>query len=95
VRECGRAERARTVLEELHDYPVVPPGGGWWLLLDTRPLSLTPAELSQRLFRHGKIAATPMQGWGPSGEHYLRFVFANEPVGRLRGLGDRVRRSVG
>ncbi len=30
-----------------------------------------------------------MTGWGPSGEAYLRLVFANEPVERLRDLGTR------
>ncbi|HYZ00766.1 MAG TPA: pyridoxal phosphate-dependent aminotransferase [Candidatus Binatia bacterium] len=88
------AERCGTILEELHDYPVVPPGGGWSLLLDTRPLGLTPAALSDRLLQRGRVAATPMDGWGPSGEHYLRFVFSNEPVERLRGLRDRLRRAL-
>lgn len=83
--------RCETTLAELADQPVIRPHGGWSLLLDTRPLGLTPAELSRRLLTRAKIAATPMDGWGPSGGHYLRFVFANEPVGRLAGLGDRFR----
>jgi aspartate/methionine/tyrosine aminotransferase len=87
--------RCQTVLDELGGYPVVPPGGGWSLLLDTRPLGLTPAELSRRLFERGKVAATPMDGWGPSGAHYLRFVFANEPTERLASLGERFRRALG
>ncbi|GLY83020.1 pyridoxal phosphate-dependent aminotransferase [Actinoallomurus iriomotensis] len=83
--------RCETTLAELAGQPVVRPHGGWSLLLDTRPLGLTPAALSRRLLTHAKIAATPMDGWGPSGGHYLRFVFANEPVGRLTGLGNRFR----
>jgi hypothetical protein len=39
--------------------------------------------------------ATPMDGWGPSGDHYLRLVFANEPAERLADLGDRCRRALG
>ncbi|GII94154.1 pyridoxal phosphate-dependent aminotransferase [Sinosporangium siamense] len=81
--------RCETVLHQLAAYPVVRPHGGWSLLVDTRPLELTAAELSRRLFDHAKIAATPMDGWGPSGSHYLRIVFANEPVERLTDLGDR------
>lgn len=88
------AERSRTIQDQLRGYPLVPPHGGWSLLLDTRPLGLTPAALSDRLLRHGRVAATPMDGWGPSGEHYLRFVFSNEPVDRLRDLGERVRRAL-
>ncbi|MFW6090712.1 MAG: pyridoxal phosphate-dependent aminotransferase [Actinomycetota bacterium] len=88
-------ERCETILAELADYPVVRPHGGWSLLIDTRPLGLTPAEASSRLFERGKVAATPMTGWGPSGDAYLRLVFANEPVERLGGLGDRFRRAFG
>ncbi|MBE3013895.1 pyridoxal phosphate-dependent aminotransferase [Microbispora sp. NEAU-D428] len=89
------ARRRDAVLRELAGYPVVPPHGGWSALVDTRPLGLTPAELSRLLFDRGKVAATPMDGWGPSGAHYLRLVFANEPVERLAGLGERFRRAIG
>jgi aspartate/methionine/tyrosine aminotransferase len=88
-------ERCAVVLRELAAYPVVPPHGGWSLLVDTVPLNLMPAELSRLLFDRGRVAATPMTGWGPSGEHYLRIVFANEPTGRLAVLGERFRRAIG
>jgi aspartate/methionine/tyrosine aminotransferase len=87
--------RCDTVLHQLAGYPVVTPHGGWSLLVDTRPLSLTPGALSRLLFDRAKVATTPMDGWGPSGEHYLRIVFANEPVERLTGLGDRFRQAIG
>jgi hypothetical protein len=33
-----------------------------------------------------------MTGWGEThGAQYIRFVFANEPVERLQGLGSKVR----
>ncbi|MFB4313937.1 pyridoxal phosphate-dependent aminotransferase [Actinomadura sp. 21ATH] len=86
--------RCETVMRQLAAYPVIRPHGGWSLLVDTGPLGLGAAELSRRLFERAKIAATPMDGWGPSGEHYLRIVFANEPVERLAGLGDRFRLAV-
>ncbi|NUW38523.1 pyridoxal phosphate-dependent aminotransferase [Nonomuraea rhodomycinica] len=86
--------RCETVLDQLAAYPVIRPHGGWSLLLDTRPLDLAASELSQRLFDRAKVAATPMDGWGPSGRHYLRMVFANEPVERLAGLGDRFRLAI-
>ena len=87
--------RCQVVLDELSGYPAVPPDGGWSLLIDTGPLGLSPGEASRRLFERGKVAATPMDGWGPSGAAYLRVVFANEPAGRLAGLGDRFRRALG
>ena len=83
------------VLAQLADYPVIRPHGGWSLLVDTDPLGLTPDTLSRLLFERGKIAATGMSGWGPSGDHYLRLVFANEPVDRLAGVGDRFRAALG
>ena len=82
-------ERCDVILEQLADYPVVRPQGGWSLLIDTTQLGLSPAEASQRLFDRGRVAATAMDGWGPSGERYLRLVFANEPADRLHDLGDR------
>ena len=87
--------RSQTVLDQLADYPAVRPDGGWSLLVDTRPLGLTPAELSARLLERGRVAATPMDGWGPSGASYLRLVFANEPAERLATLGDRFRQVLG
>jgi aspartate/methionine/tyrosine aminotransferase len=88
-------QRCAVILDQLAGYPVVRPDGGWSLLIDTGPLGLTPGEASRLLFERGKVAATPMDGWGPSGAGYLRLVFANEPAERLTGLGDRFRRALG
>lgn len=84
-------ERCETILAQLSDLPAVRPHGGWSLLIDTRPLGLSPADLSRRLFERAKVAATPMDGWGPSGARYLRLVFANEPAERLGDLRERFR----
>ncbi|MEX0759288.1 MAG: aminotransferase class I/II-fold pyridoxal phosphate-dependent enzyme, partial [Tistlia sp.] len=83
--------RRDCLLEEFSELPAIPPAGGWSLLLDCAPLGLSGAEASRRLFETAKVAATPMAGWGPGSERYLRFVFANEPVTRLAGIGRRVR----
>jgi aspartate/methionine/tyrosine aminotransferase len=88
-------QRCEVILDQLAGYPAVRPDGGWSLLIDTGPLGLTPGEASRLLFDRGKVAATPMDGWGPSGARYLRLVFANEPAGRLADLGDRFRRGLG
>ncbi|WP_025619685.1 pyridoxal phosphate-dependent aminotransferase [Salinispora cortesiana] len=87
--------RCDTVLQQLSGYPIVRPHGGWSLLVDTQPLGLTPAELAGLLFDRAKVAATAMDGWGPSGARYLRIVFANEPVDRLSSLADRFRQAIG
>ena len=88
-------ERAETILDQLSGYPVVRPHGGWSLLLDTSALGLTPAAAADLLFERGRVAATPMTGWGLTGEDYLRLVFANEPVDRLHDLRDRFTAALG
>lgn len=94
VAEWGR--RRDVVLEELAGLGAVPPHGGWSLLLDVTPFGLTGAEASRRLLERGKVAATPMVNWGGAASgRYVRFVFANEPAERLRGLGRRVREALG
>ncbi len=83
--------RRDVLLAELAGLPVVKPAGGWSMLLDGTPLGLTGAQMSQRLFAKAGIAATPMDGWGQrNGRQFLRFVFANEPVARLRGIGQGI-----
>lgn len=84
--------RRDIVLAELEGLPVIPPHGGWSLLLDVRALGHAADEASERLFRLGRIAATSMTSWGSDRTaDYVRFVFANETCERLAGLGSRVR----
>lgn len=89
-------QRRRDVLaEELAGLPVRCPAGGWSMLLDCGELGWTGEEASVLLLERAAIAATPMTGWGVvNGRQFLRFVFSNEPVERLRGVGERVRRGL-
>ncbi len=87
--------RRDLLLEELADFGVIPPHGGWSFLVDVSSLGLDGPAASKRLLEKGKIAATPMINWG--GEHcanYVRVVFSNESIQRLRGIGERFRRSL-
>lgn len=84
-------ERRNILLNELKDFPVIPPHGGWSLLLDASALGMSAPELSDRLFKKAKVATTPMVGWGENAAKYVRLVFSNEPKERLLGLGDKVR----
>jgi len=71
---------------------VVIPEGGWSLLVDAEAAGTEAHELSKRLLEHGRIAATPMTAWGSEvAPRYVRLVYANEPLERLRGIGERVR----
>jgi len=84
--------RRDVMLAELAGLPVIPPQGGWSLLLDAGALGMTGEEASDRLLQRARIAATPMRGWGTEDSaRYLRFVFANESCERLAGMGERVR----
>jgi N-succinyldiaminopimelate aminotransferase len=83
--------RRDAVAEELRGLPFGLPAGGWSLLLRVSDFDLDGAAMSERLLDQG-VCATGMAGWGAAhGAQYIRFVFANEPVARLRGLGARVR----
>ena len=85
-------QRRDVLLEELHDFTVIPPHGGWSFLVDVSSLGMDGSEASRRLLENGKIAATPMVNWGGSAStNYVRIVFSNEPVDRLRGIGQRFR----
>ncbi|MGH2385390.1 MAG: aminotransferase class I/II-fold pyridoxal phosphate-dependent enzyme [Candidatus Limnocylindria bacterium] len=87
--------RREETMRQLDGLPVVRPAGAWSLLLDTAALGIEPAGASERLLEH-RVAATPMVGWGGAvAARHVRFVFSNEPVERLRLLGDRVRAAVG
>jgi N-succinyldiaminopimelate aminotransferase len=87
--------RRDVLLDELQEFTVIPPHGGWSLFLDVSRLGLDSATASKRLLESGKIAATPMVNWGSANsDKYVRFVFANEPVHRLRGIGKRVKRAL-
>lgn len=82
--------RRNLLIDELRGLPVINPAGGWSLLIDAQELGTTAAALAERLFEKAKIAATPMSGWGgPGAARYLRLVFANEPIERLRGIAQR------
>jgi aspartate/methionine/tyrosine aminotransferase len=87
--------RRDMVMEQLGGWPVVPAGGGWSLLLDVAALGLDCVEASRLLLERGRVAATPMRGWGgPVAERYVRFVYSNEPVHRLATLRERVERAL-
>jgi aspartate/methionine/tyrosine aminotransferase len=67
------------------------PAGGWSLLLRVSDYGIDGVEMSKRLIGH-EVAATAMAGWGGRDAcGFIRFVFSNEPVERLRTLGLKVR----
>jgi len=83
--------RRDMVVEELAGLPYGRPRGGWSMLLRVSDFGLTGAKMSEHLLAQG-VCATAMDGWGEThGAQYIRFVYANEPVSRLVGLGAKVR----
>jgi aspartate/methionine/tyrosine aminotransferase len=97
ARAVAEWERRRNaVLRELDGWPVTAAAGGWSLLLDVGRLGFGSETASERLLGLGRVAATPMRHWGEiNGDRFVRLVFSNEPVGRLAGLGERVRAALG
>ncbi len=93
ARELER--RRDLILEELRDYAVVPPHGGWSLLVDVSSLGMDGPTASKRLLEKGKVAATPMTNWGTDHcNNYVRLVFSNESVDRLADIGARFDRAL-
>lgn len=88
-------QRRNTLLQELEGLPVIPPHGGWSMLLDASALGMTSQQLSENLFKEAKIATTPMIGWGDNAAKYVRFVFSNEPQERLIGIGKKIKKAIG
>jgi N-succinyldiaminopimelate aminotransferase len=87
--------RRDVVMQELAELPFGVPAGGWSMLLRVSDYGIDGATMAQRLLAHG-VCATSMEGWGEThGRQYIRFVFSNEPVSRLTGLGKRVRAALG
>ena len=87
--------RRDVLLEELSEFTVIPSHGGWSLFLDVSQLGFDSVTASRRLLERGKIAATSMVNWGSAhSDKYVRFVFANEPVHRLRGIAQRVKHAL-
>ena len=87
--------RRDVIVGECEGLPLLRAEGGWSLLLDVAALGWDSATASRRLMEQGRIAATAMVNWGSGrSDRYVRFVFSNEPVERLRGIGERVRRAL-
>ncbi len=93
---CSELQARRDVLlDELSDFAVIPPHGGWSFLVDVSPLGLDGPAASQLLLDKGKIAATPMINWGSAHcANYVRIVFSNESLERLHGIGERFHRAL-
>jgi len=91
--ECVREweKRHDFMVESLRGLPLIPAAGGWSLLLDCAAMGHDCMTASKLLLARGKIAATPMRGWGAQvADNMVRFVFSNEPLSRLIGIRDRV-----
>ncbi|KAK5036074.1 hypothetical protein LTR13_005644 [Exophiala sideris] len=86
--------RRDLILSELEGLPVGVPAGGWCLLLRVSDFGIDGATASKRFLSQG-VCATSMDGWGHvHGRQYIRFVFSNEPLDRLKGLGKKVRQAL-
>jgi aspartate/methionine/tyrosine aminotransferase len=84
--------RRNVVLNELKHFKVIPAMGGWSMLMDVSPLGVDAEEASKQLLEKGKVAVTPMTHWGHlNSKQFIRLVFSNESVERLKTLGDRFR----
>jgi N-succinyldiaminopimelate aminotransferase len=87
--------RRDMVCTQLHDLPIHPAAGGWSMLLNVAALGYDSVTASRLLLEKGKIAATPMSGWGEvNSNQFVRLVFSNETVNRLATLRERLTRAL-
>lgn len=87
--------RRDLLLDELRDFMVIPPHGGWSFLVDVSPLGIDGTIASRKLLQAADIAATAMVNWGTDRcKNYLRIVYSNESVSRLTGIGGRFQRAL-
>jgi len=87
--------RRDILLQELQGLPVGVPEGGWSMLMRVSDWGLDGEKMSANLLEQG-ICATAMTGWGQThGADYIRFVYSNETVERLTGVGSRIRAALG
>jgi len=90
-------ERRDVVTEQLREVGVttIPSKGGWMQLMNVEELGYDSSTASDLLLEESKVAATPMRHWGDeNSDQYVRIVFSNEPVERLKELGDRVEQAL-
>ncbi|MEM6629970.1 MAG: pyridoxal phosphate-dependent aminotransferase [Bacteroidota bacterium] len=87
-------ERRDIVNEQLKGYDMLSAAGGWSQLLDVSSFGMEALEASRLLLERGKVAATHMTHWGEkNSQQFIRLVFSNEPVGRLKTLRERFDRT--
>jgi N-succinyldiaminopimelate aminotransferase len=77
------------MLKALKGYPIIKAGGGWSMLFDVSRYGITGEEAARKLLEKGKVAVTPMDGWGSSTGQFVRIVFSNEPIERIAGIRER------
>ena len=88
-------QRRDLLLDELSGFRVIPPHGGWSMLVDVSPLGLDGPAASKLLLENAGIAATAMINWGTAHcANYVRLVYSNEPRERLTGIGGRFERAL-
>jgi N-succinyldiaminopimelate aminotransferase len=81
------------LFKSLKGYPAIKPMGGWSLLLDVSKYGMSGEEAAKVMLEKSKIAVTPMDGWGSNAGHFVRMVFANEPIERLVGIRERLEKA--
>jgi aspartate/methionine/tyrosine aminotransferase len=94
VAEFGR--RRDVIVAGLNDLPGVscqPPPGAFYAFPDITGTGLTAAQLQERLLADAGVAALPGTAFGPAGEGFLRFSYANS-VENIRAALDAMAASL-
>lgn len=85
--------RRDCLVRQLKDLPIGVPAGGWSLLIRVSDLGMVSTTARQRLLQEGvRVAPVENASLDPQ-EQYVQLIFSNEPVSRLEGIGEKIRRA--
>ncbi len=71
---------------------LVVPDGGYFFIANIEAFGVAARDFCRRLLEEENVAITPMNAWGADdfGDHYVRFIFTNEPEERLVEAANRI-----
>ena len=97
VTESNRTYQKRrdvliSALETIPGFRIVPPEGGYFFIANISAFAVSAREFCRKLLQEENVAITPMNAWGADdfGDHYVRFIFTNEPEARLVEAAKRI-----
>ena len=92
---CIAAKRARVAsLLTKHGLSYLPGSSTFYFFVSTAPSKLTSEEFATRLLNEEHVAVVPGSGYGVSCDAFIRVSFGTEPLDRIEGAFEKIRRLI-